>query len=208
MTSKDGRASAKLTPTQSRAARRARRHKRKRILRGAAFALVGIIAFLFIVALFAPGLPISIGGGGGPDGPGERFANQGQLHINPGVDHPPYNSLPATSGWHYGQPFGPSPWGVFTQFIEDEVLVHNLEHGGIVVNYNCPDGCPVLVSQLSELLSPFDKYILSPHPGMDATIALRAWTFLDKFNEFDEERILAFVDAHMSSRNAPEGSVP
>ena len=39
---------------------------------------------------------------------------------------------------------------------------------------------------------------------MDATIALRAWTFLDKFDEFDEERILAFVDAHMGSPNAPE----
>ncbi len=204
MTSKDRRASAKLTPTQSRAARRARRHKRKRILRTAAFGVVGIFALLFIVALFAPGLPISIGGGGGPDGPGERFADEGQTHINPGDDHPAYSSVPATSGWHYDQPFAPSPWGVFTQSLEDEVLVHNLEHGGVVVNYNCPDGCPVLVSQLSELLSPYGKYVLSPYPGMDATIALRAWTFLDKFDEFDEERILAFVDAHMGSPNAPE----
>ena len=207
----------KLTPTQARAARRARRHFRRRFLRYGLMTGVGAVALAFIVALFLPSFSFAGGGGFGgffgssaPDGPGQRFAEQGTDHITPGQDHLPYNSVPATSGWMLGQPLAPAPWGVHSEVLEDEVLVHNLEHGGIGIHYDCPDGCDELVQQLSELVTTAanrgGKVIMSPYPGMDSTISLTAWTFIDRLDAFDEDRIRDFVNSHESSPNAPEAT--
>ena len=90
------------------------------------------------------------------------------------------------------------------------MLLHNLEHGGIGVHYDCPDGCDELVEQLGELVKTAadrgGKVIMSPYPGMDSTISLTAWTFIDPLDIFDEDRIRDFVDAHLSSPNAPESN--
>ena len=91
--------------------------------------------------------------------------------------------------------------------MEDEVLVHNLKRGGIGVHYNCPEGCDDLVDKLTEIVRRSDKVILSPYPEMDTKIALTAWTFLDKFDEFELQRIEDFIVAHNSSPNAPEPDV-
>jgi hypothetical protein len=45
---------------------------------------------------------------------------------------------------------------------------------------------------------------MSPYPGMDTTIALIAWTFIDQFDEFEKDRIEEFVATHVGSDNAPE----
>ena len=47
---------------------------------------------------------------------------------------------------------------------------------------------------------------MSPYPGMDSTISLTAWTFIDRLDFFDEDRIRDFVGTHESSPNAPEGT--
>ena len=88
-----------------------------------------------------------------PTGPGERFPDQGRDHVRSGGGSTAYNSVPATSGWHYGHPFAPADWGVDEEVLADEVLVHNLEHGGIGVHYNCPDGCDELVTRLREMVT-------------------------------------------------------
>ncbi len=207
--------SQKLTPTQARAARRARRQFRRRFLRYGAMTAVGAVALAFIVALFLPSFSFAGGGsfggffgGSAPDGPGERIADLGATHIAPGEDHPAYNSIPATSGWHLGQPLAPAPWGVHIDVLEDEVLLHNLEHGGVGVHYDCPDGCAELVQQLSELVTTAanrgGKVIMSPYPSMDSTITLTAWTFIHQLDAFDEDRVRDFLGAHESSPNAPE----
>ena len=140
--------------------------------------------------------------------PGERFPGQGKSHIASGEPHPAYNSVPATSGWHYGIPLALADWGVHEGMLTDEVLVHNLEHGGIGVHYNCPEGCDELASRLREVVSRVrsegKKVLMSPYRGMDTRIALTAWTFMDSFDEFDEQRIMRFISAHESSLNAPE----
>ena len=56
----------RITPSQARAARRRRRHRRRRALRLGIFVVVGAVALLFIVGLFAPGLPLSIGSSSSP----------------------------------------------------------------------------------------------------------------------------------------------
>ena len=49
---------------------------------------------------------------------------------------------------------------------------------------------------------------MSPYPDMGTRIALTAWTFIDKFDLFDEARISEFIGSHESSPNAPEANVP
>ena len=160
---------------------------------------------LFIVSLFAGSLPISIGSSGRPDATGERVRDQGANHISPGQSHTAYASVPATSGPHFRSPLAPARWGVHNEVLVDEVLVHNLEHGGIGVHYNCPDGCEELVSQLAGIVGRADEVILSPYPEMDTTIALTSWTVIDKFDEFDQERIENFIQAYVNLY-APEAN--
>ena len=42
------------------------------------------------------------------------------------------------------------------------------------------------------------KLIVIPRPELDAKIALTAWNYLDKFNDFDQSRIEKFIDAHLN----------
>ena len=65
--------------------------------------------------------------------PGEAIADLGREHVPVGTSVE-YNSNPPTSGPHYSQ------WtkrGVYEKEIEDGYLIHSLEHGYIVISYNC-----------------------------------------------------------------------
>ncbi len=173
---------------------------------------VGLIAAAFILSLFVPSVPLDVFfGAAAPSGPGERVSDQGRTHVQPGQEHDAYNSVPATSGWHYDIPLAPARYGIYAEPLADEVLLHNLEHGYVNIHYDCPDGCADLVERLATLveegIDEGGKLLMSPYPGMDTRIALTAWTFIDAFDEFDEKRIRDFVSSHESSPNAPEYNV-
>ena len=215
MTSASGRQSSRtrLTPTQARRARRARRQRRRRVYIWLGGIAVALIASTLVLSIIFPGLPLgSLFQGGTPEGPGIRIEDQGATHVTPGEDHPQYNSTPPTSGWHYDLPLAPARWGIYDEPIQPEVLLHNLEHGYINVHYDCPEACPELVDQLTEIVQEGidrgGKLLMSPYPGLDSRISLTAWTFLDQFDDFDEDRIRAFVNGHESSPNAPEYRLP
>ena len=174
---------------------------------------VGFVAFAFIGSLFLPSIPLGdLFGQGAPNGPGIKLEDQGTTHIKHGEDHPSYNSVPGTSGWHYVQPAAPARWGIHESSLPDEVLIHNLEHGYINIHYDCPDGCGGLVTDLSKIVNDMTdrggKILMSPYQGMGSQIALTAWTFIDKFYVFDKGRITEFINSHESSPNAPEARVP
>jgi len=142
--------------------------------------------------------------------PGEFVASLGNKHIQNIADaHDPYNSLPPTSGTHVG---GKAQWGISDSPIPDELQLHNLEDGGVIVQYNCTPGaepqnqatpgaqvqdeCKKLVENLAGIVKKYsDKVLMAPYPKLDTRIALTAWTRLDKFNDFDKERIQKFVKA-------------
>ena len=192
----------RLTPNQARTARRQRRQRRKRYVRLMAFLGVGIISILFIFALFASGIQSVFGPNrGAPEGPGERYQAQPSTHIEIGDTHPSYSTKPATSGWHYDEA---ASWGVKNEPVPEERLIHNLEHGGVVIYYNCPEGCPETVEKLAEIVNKTDETILAPYPDMETIIALTEWTFIERLNEYDEDRVKAFIRAHLNSPNAPE----
>ena len=129
------------------------------------------------------------------DLPGAKLADLGNAHIQMASDpHVPYNSEPPTSGPHL--PYI-APWGIHTQPIARELQVHNLEDGGVMVQYHCATPCPDLVAKLTELVRRYEtQVILAPYPGMRTRIALTAWTRLDAFDDFDEARIVRFIRAY------------
>jgi len=126
------------------------------------------------------------------DLPGVKLPDQGNAHIQLATEpHVPYNSDPPTSGPH--MPYI-APWGIHTEPIVRELQVHNLEDGGVMVQYHCATPCPDLVTRLTEIVRRYEtQVILAPYPGMRTRIALTAWTRLDAFDDLDEARIVRFI---------------
>ena len=82
-----------------------------------------------------------------------------------------------------------------TRPIPPPLQVHNLEDGGVLIQYNCE--CPDLVERLRAIVRRYDRHvILAPYPPMKSRIALTAWARIDAFEEFDEKRIVRFVEAY------------
>lgn len=127
--------------------------------------------------------------------PGEYVPTQGNAHITEAqIGRFTYSTIPPTSGPHLGSL---ARWGVHYEPIPNELQVHNLEDGGVIVHYDCPEGCSDLVAQLEEIVEHYDEgVILAPYPGMDTRIALTAWQRIDRFDGFDAERIERFVHAY------------
>ncbi len=59
--------------------------------------------------------------------------DQGRNHVPAGTAEK-YNSNPPTSGPHYAQWEKP---GIYSKVLPDGNLIHSLEHGYIVISYNC-----------------------------------------------------------------------
>ncbi len=193
--------------------------------------------------------------------PGQLVPSLGNAHI-PSLDaqHEPYNSNPPTSGPHLDQL---AVWGIHDQSIPDELQVHNLEDGGVMVQYNCEpnsttgenitveltppagDGsgdlqmldstgiaiaqagtgetqpvestasaqpapeaspeCQLLITELTNIVNQYaDHVILAPYPKLDTRIALTAWTRIDKFNDFDHDRVQRFIKKYRGIDHHPQ----
>ena len=127
------------------------------------------------------------------DLPGQKFPDQGNLHVQTATDpHEPYNSIPPTSGPHL--PYI-APWGIHTRPITNELQVHNLEDGGVVIQYNCT--CPEDAEKLAAIVRKYPtQVILAPYPSMPSRFALTAWTRLETLDTVDEGRIERFIRAY------------
>ena len=146
-----------------------------------------------VVVLAIVGVFVSLGRD--PDLPGERFASQGQEHLaDDEAALTAYNSNPPTSGPHSANV---APWGNYDYTVRDEYLIHNLEDGGVVLWY--PMGTleenEAFIERLEEVARPYEKIVIAPRNDLEATYALSAWQYLDKFNEFDADRITEFLEA-------------
>jgi hypothetical protein len=171
--------------TQRDARLRAERNRRNTFI-GGGVALVALVGSISVWAMQPT-----------PSGHGDiqEFPIQGRTHIQRGQSHPAYNSTPPTSGWHYADQVA-SP-GVHAEAIPNEVQVHNLEHGEIMVQYDCPSGCAETVSALERIVKSYPKKVLlAPYPGMGRPIALTSWGRLMYLDTPDEATIRAFVKAY------------
>jgi hypothetical protein len=135
---------------------------------------------------------------------GQQVTTMDPKHINPNESFTAYNTTPPNSGPHWSaQGLGPINWAVYTTQQRNEGVVHNLEHGGVLIAYDPSVGQDV-VDKLKAIRSswPKDKFnevkiIVEPYSGMDAKIALTAWGWIDKMDAFDQTRILGFILAHI-----------
>ena len=169
------------------------RRRTKRRLTWAAAVVAGIIVFLafYLWASSRPGQFVKSLGN-------EHLQKEDQKHV-------PYNSVPPTSGPHL--PYI-ARWGLHPEPIPNELQVHNLEEGGVLVQYNCPQDCPDLLSKLRAIVLRYDtQVILAPYPGLDSRIALTAWSRIDKFDQFDEKRIVRFIQAYRGIDHHPRGGI-
>jgi hypothetical protein len=173
--------------------------------------VVGVL-LLVLVVLFG-GTPSANIGVQQPDDGATHVPVGTDCRAQPDVCGPnPYSSLPATSGPHW-DPSGIANWGVYTTPQPETQLIHNLEHGGIVIWYD-PEALTVeaidaltdfVNTQTSSGVSGRYKFILSPWGGTDplpAPVVATAWRWLLELQTADVDAIDEFARAHYG--NAPE----
>jgi hypothetical protein len=184
---------------EARELRRVRHNSRRRIRRFLFGGVAGLGGLLIVLSLV---LPNSLGQSGSSNvssaEQGVKSAIQENETIEMGDSHPAYNTTPPTSGWHYDIPLKDITWGAQDEPVEDEAQVSYLQRGGIMVQYTCPDGCAYLQQQLKLVVNRYPEgVVMAPYHGIDTTIALTAWGWLDTFEHFDDRRIDDFIQAHI-----------
>ena len=144
---------------------------------------------------------------------GTPVPDEGQTHVDPSTI-PTYKSYPPASGPHYSaQGIAPVAWQTIGSLQEGQ-YIHNLEHGGIVILYDCPSGtdCTTLKNSLEHYvnnLAPVEpqfneiKVVLSPYSrGMQKKVALVAWDYIEFLDGYDQAEITRFYENHVNQ--APE----
>lgn len=128
---------------------------------------------------------------------GEEFEDLGNQHISAEPSDYIWNSNPPTSGPHAPNR---TNWGVHTESVPEWLQVHNLEDGGVIIHYNCPNGCPDVAAELEEIArdidEEMDQIVLHPYEDMESRIALTAWTRMLTLDEVDEDQIVEFIEAY------------
>ena len=132
---------------------------------------------------------------------------EGFNHITNG-ESGQYNHFPPSSGDHYSAPAAPIAWGIYDDpslpSILPEVYLHNLEHSGIVILFNCPQGCPDTLDNLADFMlnAPdsewgYPKIIIAPNDLIETQLVALAWGWQLDLEEFNESALLAFYNSHI-----------
>ena len=156
------------------------------ILIGAAVVLVAAVVVGRSLDIGAPGERIAV------TGVGQHVAEGQPVH---------YDTNPPVGGPHWPSP---ASWGSSSTTIPDERAVHNLEHGGIVIDYNGLSATDLAKLQALRANYPRDRFdevkiVIQPYPGIAAgTIALTAWGWRQILTAYDDQAIRSFLDAHMN----------
>jgi hypothetical protein len=175
---------------QEEAQRRRGRQMRLAWIAGGAVVLIGLIAFILLRPGSSPSASTAPAQSPGRP-PIVSVADQGRAHVAPGEPHPAYNSNPPASGWHYA---GTAPWGFHNAELPDELLIHNLEHGGIWITYK-DDQDAAVVDPLVALAREFPRKLVVTHrPTNDSRLAVAAWGRLMKLDRYDRGVIVDFYN--------------
>lgn len=130
---------------------------------------------------------------------GEKMAYEGDTHVAPGQVHPAYMTNPPTSGYHWAGVAGP---GIKNEPVPDELLLHSMEHGAVVVWYR--EGLEESdVNTIKEaFMSASGKKIMVPRANLDVPVALTSWGYMMKMENIDAEKIKEFIETN--NDRAPE----
>jgi hypothetical protein len=83
-----------------------------------------------------------------------------------------YNTSPPTNGPHYAIP---ALWGIYREPVSALRLVHNLEHGGIVIQYGADAARDELESLVDLYFEDPTGVVVAPLPTLGNRFALSAW---------------------------------
>ncbi len=128
---------------------------------------------------------------------------QGDEHLGIGEEKRYVEPFP-TSGDHAAS-------GVKAGFYTNELpkvnLVHNLEHGNIVIYYETPgdDAIATLQEWGSLYRGAWDGVVATASPGLGEVVVMTAWTKLLRLEQFNAGEAAAFLDAYRG--RGPENAV-
>ena len=185
-----------------------------------------LIGGVLVIGAILLVLVLVLGGGPNPS-LGVQHPDDGNAHVGVGVDcraapqtdancgADPYSSLPATSGPHW-DPSGIANWGVYSTPQPETQLIHNLEHGGIVIWYDPSEVDAEGIDALSQYVtrqtqtgvSGRYKFILSPWGGEDplpSPIVVTSWRWALEMVAIDTAAIDAFAGEHYGIAPEPGG---
>jgi hypothetical protein len=113
-----------------------------------------------------------------------------------------WGTNPPSSGMHY-----PS-WPVFRAYdkpVPWGFLVHGLEHGAVVLAYNCPTGCAAEIAAAKEVMAATTPrscgsppVILTPDPTLSVRFSASSWGHILRASCFDKSAFAAFINAHIN----------
>jgi len=136
-----------------------------------------------------------------PANPNEQvIPDEGRSHIDEG-NPLVYQHYPPSSGNHY--PIWLDP-GFYDQPYAEGYWVHSLEHGDVVILYNCAETCPDLTTKLKALIAQAPprrcglvRLVAGPYSrGMATPLSVLAWGRQLDLVEFDSEAILNFYKTY------------
>lgn len=125
----------------------------------------------------------------------QTFPDQGRNHVQTLPEDFKYNSFPPTSGPHHPQP---ALWGFYDRPVPFISSTHNLEHGGILVQW----GKDVPQETLDQIRTWYnadpDGILAAPLQGnaLPDKVALTAWGHLAVCPGFDQNAFDEFRDAY------------
>jgi hypothetical protein len=160
---------------------------------------------LLLIGLFriypSPGQPARLTGPSRPviQGPGEDVPVLTSPHLPyPQAPHIPYNSVPPTSGPHVHQTVMP---GVYREEIAEEIQVHALEHGHVLVLY-APRTPVRQVQVLENIVRRHARdVVLAPYSKLGQGIALTAWGRIAPLDRPDPSLIENFIQTFAGGYN-------
>jgi hypothetical protein len=94
-------------------------------------------------------------------------------HVNSLTKKLPWNTFPPSNGQHYPKW---AVWGFYTQPVNPRMVVHNEEHGGVILWWG-PKTPKATIDKLNQLYSEQpDGVFGTPIAGLDSKVAITAWT--------------------------------
>ncbi len=142
-------------------------------------------------------------------------------HVQENVDYEEDQGLPPAGGPHWGAAdecptdpadaprfCAPVPHGFYTEPWDPESLVHNLEHGDVVVWFNTDDETAIAGLRAFAEDNRDRRLVIARFPEMDEeTVGISAWSRRLTFPaaSFDRDALQEFLDTHQC-RFDPEGS--
>lgn len=131
----------------------------------------------------------------------QQLENEGREHrpLSEEIALNVYQTNPPTSGPHYAERV--AVWGSYNEEVPPSTLVHNLEHGGIVVHHK-----GLADAQIDVIDGFVDEYsdgvISNPNENIDSPLAIASWDRLQECESFSAEAVAAYIQEHCN--NAPE----